>query len=64
MLIIEIKEVDTIDKVLRRFKKKFEKTQTMKELRRRKAFEKPSITNRQIRRKAVYKLATYGHNDD
>ena len=40
MLIISIKENESIDKALKRFKKKFEKTGVVKELRRRSAFEK------------------------
>ena len=42
-------------KALKKFKKKFEKTGVVKQLRSRKNFEKPSITNRQTRIKAVYK---------
>jgi small subunit ribosomal protein S21 len=46
MLIISIKENESIDKALKRFKKKFEKTGVLKQLRARTAFEKPSITRR------------------
>ena len=46
MLIISIKENESIDKALKRFKKKFEKTGVVKELRRRSAFEKPSVGRR------------------
>lgn len=55
MLYIEIKENENIDKALKKFKKKFEKTQVLKELRRRTSFEKPSITRRQTVLRAVYK---------
>lgn len=55
MIIINIKENESIDKALKRFKKKFEKTGVLKQLRRRTYFEKPSITHRQGVIKAAYK---------
>ncbi len=60
MLVIEIKENENIDKALKRFKKKFEKTQVLKELRRRQAFEKPSVARREEVKKAVYINDKYG----
>jgi small subunit ribosomal protein S21 len=39
---------------LKRFKKKFEKTGVLKELRSRTAFEKPSVTRRTEIKKAAY----------
>lgn len=55
MIIINIKENESIDKALKRFKKKFEKTGVLKELRARTAFEKPSITRRTEIIKAAYR---------
>ena len=46
MLIINIKENESIDKALKRFKKKFEKTGVLKELRERTSFTKPSVQRR------------------
>jgi len=60
MLIVQIKDNETVDRALKRFKKKFERTGVLKELRRRTFFQKPSITKRKLKQKAVYKLATYG----
>jgi small subunit ribosomal protein S21 len=54
MLIINIKENESIDKALKRFKKKFEKTGVLKELRSRTSFEKPSITRRTEIKHAAY----------
>ena len=48
MLKIDIKDNEAVDKALKRFKKKFEKTGVLKELRARQAFEKPSV-NKQLR---------------
>ena len=55
MIIIDIKDSESIDKALKRFKKKFEKTGVMKALRKRQAFEKPSIARRQEVIRAAYK---------
>lgn len=59
MLIINIKENESIDKALKRFKKKFEKTGVLKELRSRTAFEKPSVTRRTQVLKAAYRQKMY-----
>ena len=59
MIIINVKENESIDKALMRFKKKFERTGVLKELRSRTAYEKPSITNRGVRIKAAYKQKMY-----
>jgi small subunit ribosomal protein S21 len=55
MLIINVKENETIDRVLSRYKKKVKDTQLLKEVRRRKSFEKPSITRRAVVLKAVHR---------
>jgi small subunit ribosomal protein S21 len=54
MIIIPIKEGENIDRALKKFKRKFEKTGIMKELRERKAFKKPSIRRREEIIKARY----------
>ncbi len=54
MIIVPIKEGENIEKALKKFKRKFEKTGTVKEIRARQAFEKPSIKKREMRRHAVY----------
>jgi small subunit ribosomal protein S21 len=55
MLIIPVKEGENIERALKRYKKKFEKTNTMKQLRARQAFKKPSVTLRQQEIRAAYK---------
>lgn len=55
MIIINIKDNESIDKALKRFKKKFEKTGVLKELRSRTAFEKPSVTRRHEVIRAAYR---------
>jgi len=54
MIIVPIKEGENIERALKKFKRKFEKTGVLKELRSRQAFIKPSIKSRQERLKAVY----------
>ncbi len=54
MLIIPVKDGENIDRALKRFKRKFQQTKTMKQLRERKQYVKPSISNRQQRIKAKY----------
>lgn len=55
MIIVPIKDNEPIDKALKKFKKKFEKTGVVKQLRARQAFEKPSITRRTQVKKAIHK---------
>ena len=55
MLIIPVKEGENIERALKKFKKKFDKTKAMKELRSRKEFVKPSVINRQQRIRAAYR---------
>lgn len=55
MIIIPVKEGENIDRALKRFKRKFEKTGVIKELRNRKAYAKPSITKRKQKLHAIYK---------
>lgn len=55
MLIIPVKEGESIERALKKYKKKYDKTNVVKELRSRKEFIKPSVLNRQAKIKAVYK---------
>ena len=55
MIIINIKEGESIDRALKRFKKKFEKTGVLRELRSRQAFEKRSVARRTQVKNAIYK---------
>ena len=54
MIIDPVKEGENIEKALKKFKRKFEKTGVVKELRNRQAFEKPSVTNRKKMMRAIY----------
>jgi len=54
MLIIPIKDGENIDRALKRFKRKFDKTGTKKSLQTRKEFLKPSIKRRAVIQKAQH----------
>ncbi len=54
MLIIPVKEGENIDRALKRFKRKFDRTGTMRQLRKRQQFSKPSVDKRQQVLKARY----------
>lgn len=55
MLIINVKDNETIDRALRRYKKKVKDTQLMKQVRTRKHFEKPSVKRRHEVLKAIHR---------
>lgn len=54
MIIVPIKEGENIERALKRFKRKFEKTGAIRELRARKNFVKPSVQKRAQMQKAIY----------
>ncbi len=54
MIVIPVKEGENIERALKRFKRKFEKTGVIKELRERQKFTKPSIKRREQVKKAAY----------
>ena len=54
MIVVPVKECENIEKALKKFKRKFEKTGVVKELRARQQFDKPSVLNRLKRERAIY----------
>jgi len=54
MIIINVKDGESLDKALKRFKKKFEKTGVLRELRSRQAYEKKSVARRHEIKHAIY----------
>ncbi len=54
MIIVPVKDGDNIEKALKKFKRKFEKTGVTKELRRRQAYAKPSEVKRERMIHAIY----------
>lgn len=54
MIIVPVKEGENIDRALKKFKRKFEKTGVIRELRSRQAYVKPSVRKREEVKKAIY----------
>ena len=54
MIIVPVKEGENIEKALKKFKSKTEKTGVIKEVRTRKQFDKPSVVKRIKMQHAVY----------
>lgn len=55
MIVVNVKENESIDRALKRFKKKFEKTGVLKELRSRTSYQKPSVRRRNEVLRAAYR---------
>ena len=54
MIVVPVKEGENLEKALKKFKRKFEKTGIVKELRSRQQFDKPSVTKRLKKDREVY----------
>ena len=54
MIIVPVKEGENIERALKKFKRKFEKTGVVKELRSRQQFDKPSVLKRLQKEHAIY----------
>ena len=54
MIIVPIKEGENIERALKKFKRKFEKTGVVKELRSRQQYNKPSVLKRLKMEHAIY----------
>lgn len=63
MIIVPVKEGDNIEKALKKFKRKFDKTGVVKELRRRQQFDKPSVIKREQKIHAIYVQQLHAHED-
>tara|TARA_Y100000589_G_C27164059_1_gene634016 strand:- start:1301 stop:1498 length:198 start_codon:yes stop_codon:yes gene_type:complete len=63
MLCIQVKENDNIERSLKRFKKKFDRTKKMRELRNRREFVKPSVQKREMIKSAIYRNAKHTNQD-
>lgn len=54
MIVVPVKEGENIEKALKKFKRKFEKTGVVKELRSRQQYDKPSVLKRLKMERAIY----------
>ncbi|MFT4567623.1 MAG: small subunit ribosomal protein S21 [Saprospiraceae bacterium] len=60
MIIINVKEEESIDRALKRYKRKHRDVGVVKELRKRKQFTKPSVARRNEVINAQYRLEKFG----
>ena len=54
MIVIPVNEGESIERAIKRYKRKFDRTGILKELRKRKEYIKPSVRRRQQKLKAIY----------
>ena len=54
MIIVPVKDGENIERALKKFKRKFEKTGVINELRSRQQFDKPSVLKRLKMEHAIY----------
>ena len=54
MIIVPVKDGENIERALKKFKRKFERTGIVKELRSRQQFDKPSVKKRLKMERAIY----------
>ncbi len=64
MLVIQVKEGESIDRALKRYKRKFDRTGTIRQLRSRQQFTKPSVVKRKQVIKASYIQGLRDHEED
>ena len=60
---VKVKEGENIERALKKFKRKFERTGVIKELRRRQQFDKPSVRKRLAMEHAVYVQQLHRNED-
>lgn len=63
MIIINVRDDETLDRALKRYKRKHRDIGVIKELRSRQAFTKPSVERRNKVLNAVYRLKKFGDQD-
>ncbi|MBV7440300.1 30S ribosomal protein S21 [Weeksellaceae bacterium TAE3-ERU29] len=63
MLIVPVKDGESIERALKRYKRKYDKTRIVKELRERQQFTKPSVLRRQEIIRATYKQKMQSKNE-
>ncbi len=64
MLIIDVKSGESIDRALKRYKRKSIQTRVLREVRSRKEFTKPSVQRRKETLKAIYRENKFGNHQD
>lgn len=60
---VKVKDSESVDRALKRFKKKHERANIKNEIRDRKNFEKPNVLRKIMKKKAVYKQKMFASNN-
>lgn len=63
MLIVPVKDGESIERALKRYKRKYDRTKVVRELRERQQFTKPSVKRRQEVLRAAYKQRMQQENE-
>jgi len=63
MLIIKNERGENIERMLKRYKRKFDRTKVLRQLRDNQQFTKPSVRKRKIKQKAIYVEQKFGNQD-
>jgi len=64
MLIIKNERGENIERMLKRYKRKFDRTKVLRQLRDNQQFTKPSVKRRKEKQKAIYVEQKFGTNND
>lgn len=59
MLIVQVKEGENIERALKRYKKKYNSTKVVRNLRIKKEYIKPTVARRKMKLKAAYILKKF-----
>lgn len=59
MIVVPVKDGENIERALKKFKRKFERTGVVKEVRARQQFVKPSVKRRKAKEHAIYVQALH-----
>ena len=63
MLIVKPDKNDTIERLLKKFKYKFQKTKLLTKLREKQQYEKPSVKKRRMKKRAIYRSKLQQDNE-
>ena len=64
MLIIKNEKGENIERMLKRYKRKFDRTKVLRQLRDKQQFTKPSVKKRKQKMKAIYVEQKFGNQND
>ena len=60
---VKVKDNESVERALKRFKKKYEKAHIKMEVRGRKNFEKPNVTRKREKGRAIYRQTMFAKDN-